>query len=44
MAEEELVRGAANWPVGDPRMIALEDVKLLNVLSLSRRRHHATMF
>ena len=25
MAEEELARGAANWPVGDPRWIALED-------------------
>ena len=24
-AEEELARGAANWPVGDPRWIALED-------------------
>jgi hypothetical protein len=25
MAEEELARGAANWPLGDPRWIALED-------------------
>ena len=25
MAEAELARGAANWPVGDPRWIALED-------------------
>ena len=25
MAEEELASGAANWPVGDPRWIALED-------------------
>src|SRR3954468_6262020 len=25
MAEEELARGAANWPVGDPRRIALVD-------------------
>ena len=25
MAEEELARGAANWPVGDPHWIALED-------------------
>ena len=23
--EEELARGAANWPIGDPRWIALED-------------------
>ena len=26
MAEAELARGAANWPVGEPRWIALEDV------------------
>jgi hypothetical protein len=25
MAEEELARGAANWPLDDPRWIALED-------------------
>ena len=25
MAEAEVARGAANWPVGDPRWIALED-------------------
>ena len=25
MAKEELARGATNWPVGDPRWIALED-------------------
>ena len=25
MTEEELARGAANWPLGDPRWIALED-------------------
>ena len=25
MAEEELARGADNWPAGDPRWIALED-------------------
>ena len=25
MAEVEMARGGANWPVGDPRWIALED-------------------